>query len=589
MKPFKLSKIYSDSLRRSAGAIRQPQKTGMNVDSLIEEGKLWHALEPNLDAVFTGTAEGKNWFELAKVFRAASLNGLSLRALNNALASLPNTAKLHNAAGKLLADHQNEAAAHHFIEAMKMTSESTKLRARRSVMDMPPETALPLLTRAVAEVPDRAILRLMLGWHLVKDGRAEEAKKHLQVARPFLRKDAALWLALGKAYGALGRTLLRNNSLTKAIHLVDSADPALARDLAEELETADMTEHALKVWLVAMVEDESSATRRRFISLAAKPSSPPIKRFSLPLALITQVQRSGGTLLSQLLDNHPQIFSHPQEIQIGMPRKWNWPHLNLSDNPEEWFAILFERRLPMHAAQGYAKADHNAKAAREIHPFDFDIIQMCRSFLSSVQETPPKTQRDILDAYFSAYFASWKDYRVTGQEKWIAGFSPRLISNRESVVNLRTDYPDGVIICCLRDPWSWFASCRRHHPEYADITHAIALWKTSILSAWLAFEQEKSSVHLLTYTNLVENTEAEMRRLSSRLNIEFRPTLLQPTLLGRPILANSSYLVGDYGVHRTSLDGSKRLRTEENDYIEREAGELYREISKIIANSSKPE
>ena len=33
-----------------------------------------------------------------------------------------------------------------------------------------------------------------------------------------------------------------------------------------------------------------------------------------PLILISEVQRSGGTLLSQLFDGHPQCFSHPEEI-----------------------------------------------------------------------------------------------------------------------------------------------------------------------------------------------------------------------------------------------------------------------------------
>ena len=41
-----------------------------------------------------------------------------------------------------------------------------------------------------------------------------------------------------------------------------------------------------------------------------------------PIALISQIQRSGGTLLSQLFDGHPEIYAHPDELKIGHPKKY---------------------------------------------------------------------------------------------------------------------------------------------------------------------------------------------------------------------------------------------------------------------------
>ena len=40
-----------------------------------------------------------------------------------------------------------------------------------------------------------------------------------------------------------------------------------------------------------------------------------------PLVLISQIQRSGGTLLNSLLDGHPQLHVHPWEIQVGHPTR----------------------------------------------------------------------------------------------------------------------------------------------------------------------------------------------------------------------------------------------------------------------------
>ena len=41
------------------------------------------------------------------------------------------------------------------------------------------------------------------------------------------------------------------------------------------------------------------------------------------LIIIGQVQRSGGSLLTQLFDNHKEIYSYPNELIITEP-KFNW-------------------------------------------------------------------------------------------------------------------------------------------------------------------------------------------------------------------------------------------------------------------------
>ena len=52
---------------------------------------------------------------------------------------------------------------------------------------------------------------------------------------------------------------------------------------------------------------------------------PPV---TAPLALISQIQRSGGSMLSQLFDGHPEVHAHPHELKIGYPKKFNWPEIN---------------------------------------------------------------------------------------------------------------------------------------------------------------------------------------------------------------------------------------------------------------------
>ena len=72
-----------------------------------------------------------------------------------------------------------------------------------------------------------------------------------------------------------------------------------------------------------------------------------------PLVLVSQIQRSGGTLLSQLFDAHPELHAHPHELHVGSPSKVNWPELDLAAGPDEWFRILFEHPTGRAFEEGY--------------------------------------------------------------------------------------------------------------------------------------------------------------------------------------------------------------------------------------------
>jgi len=80
-----------------------------------------------------------------------------------------------------------------------------------------------------------------------------------------------------------------------------------------------------------------------------------VQPVTAPLALISQIQRSGGSMLSQLFDGHPEVHAHPHELKVGYPKKQYWPEINLNDGPERWFVILFEDSVIEHLRYGYKK------------------------------------------------------------------------------------------------------------------------------------------------------------------------------------------------------------------------------------------
>ena len=104
-----------------------------------------------------------------------------------------------------------------------------------------------------------------------------------------------------------------------------------------------------------------------------------IAPITCPIALISQIQRSGGSLISQLFDGHPQIYSHPDELMIGHPKKYIWPKIDLNDNPKKWFKILFEENVIEHFQNGYKKGHKSDKTFNFIF-----LLQFKERFFSNI-------------------------------------------------------------------------------------------------------------------------------------------------------------------------------------------------------------
>jgi hypothetical protein len=124
-----------------------------------------------------------------------------------------------------------------------------------------------------------------------------------------------------------------------------------------------------------------------------------------PLVLISQIQRSGGTLLSQLLDGHPEVYAHPGELCIGKPKKWDWPPLDLA-RPETWFDVLFEPQIDLYLREGFLKEKPLlGQLEPDVFPFVFSPRVQRAVFEQCVAEWRPGTERGA-DCYFP-YFNAW--------------------------------------------------------------------------------------------------------------------------------------------------------------------------------------
>jgi len=303
----------------------------------------------------------------------------------------------------------------------------------------------------------------------------------------------------------------------------------------------------------------------------------PLVRVDQPLVLISQAQRSGGTLLLRLLDGHPQCLVAPFQLR-GLDEAAK----QLPTDAEQAWRALHDPKLALRYEQGHRQRKHDVLNEEQVFPFELEPELQRAIYDACVAELERPRGRDFFDCYFTSYFNAWLDYRnlATAPKRWVVGFEPgiaRSPSRRNAVTAL---YPDGRVLSVVRDPWSWFASARRWEPRWQDRERAIHDWVATTTGAlkWRR-QNKKRTVRLLRFDRLLGETEETMRRVAAWLDVGFVPELLEPTFNGRPIRANSSFADVTTGVSRQPLDRARaELSADDVAYVDRAAGPLYERL-----------
>jgi hypothetical protein len=300
-----------------------------------------------------------------------------------------------------------------------------------------------------------------------------------------------------------------------------------------------------------------------------------------PLVLITQVQRSGGTLVSSLLDGHPELHVHPWEITVGKP-KYEWPTVDVSASPDELLETLRQKWIHRVYATGYIKDPIRVEFVEPALPSLLVPSFLERLFRILVAEAPPRTARAVFDRYFTALFNAWLDCQGLWEQpkRWLAGFCPRL-GWGESRARWRADYPDGRLVCVLRDPRGWYHSAVHHRVQ------SFSKDGPDILEAWLrgaheiaqAKREMEDAVFVMGFEQLVTDPEAAMRALADWLGISWDPILVAPTFNRHPVPPNSSFDRGGTGIRLETGDRWRsELESEERAAIEERGLALYEEV-----------
>jgi hypothetical protein len=261
-----------------------------------------------------------------------------------------------------------------------------------------------------------------------------------------------------------------------------------------------------------------------------------------PLLYCSQVQRSGGTLLTRLFDGHPACLVHPNELRLGRPDSWPTAcHLQTAAAAFELLRERWPRRL---SVNGYAKVAGRPQPGQGgTLPFLFDE-DLQRQIFAQAFERAPNTQRDVLNAYLTSLFNAWLDYQnlYVRPKRWVVAFEPRFLPRRDGgVERFFSDYPDGLLVTIIREPSAWLASYRKHIPSH-DTAKALRIWGDSLDAGLRAAASHQGRVEVLLFHDLVHRTEVVMRRLCQRMGIAFETTMLTPTYNSMPVPSDSSHV-----------------------------------------------
>lgn len=258
-----------------------------------------------------------------------------------------------------------------------------------------------------------------------------------------------------------------------------------------------------------------------------------IEMIDKDLILIGQIQRSGGTLISQLFDNHSQLFNYPSELILTNP-KWDWSkNLNFSTIEQN----IHLRKFIF--TQNYEKLSKGKIDYKTRNKFIFNPFIEKKVFKS----LKTNDLRLNFNAYFTAFFNAFINYNSNNinKKKFITAFLPRFIMIDENIDFFFRIYPNGKLINVIRDPRSWLISAKKHSDAFKDTLASLELWKKSCENSIKYKNKYFKKIILIKFDDLVKNTELTMKKICLEININFEKNLLSPTFNGEFINSDSSY------------------------------------------------
>ena len=239
--------------------------------------------------------------------------------------------------------------------------------------------------------------------------------------------------------------------------------------------------------------------------------------------------RSGTTLLTALLDGHPDLLVFPEETAYFATVRTKYAACSRRDQFEYLTTgtlanVLFGGRCK------WGKRDYS----------HFRTAEFRRRFERRAFN-PANTRRDLLVLLLETY-ADLLGRPLDSVRRWVE----KTPANRDHLPAIFERFPRARVVLTLRDPRALLASQiqleqtrrQRRFSVYLTVRH----WLTT---ARLVLAQREAAspdprLRLVEYHHLIEKPEPLMREVCGFLGVEYHSALSTPTKMGRPWAGNSS-------------------------------------------------
>jgi len=286
-----------------------------------------------------------------------------------------------------------------------------------------------------------------------------------------------------------------------------------------------------------------------------------------PLVFICGHRKCGTTLVRNLLDGHGEIAVYPNDLALlyAYFPAWLRDHAEPDIRRSRLQRILFADFANQLRKNGAISA--------------FDVAGLERRFFEKLTDEELGDPRAIIARLLASFLA------ITGRSPSEMKASVLKETSIEIYAPEILDwFPHARFVQVLRDPRDNFAALAagvdKHYAllgedrnrTLASLIHRArhGLRMASRNAALLG----RDRYHLLRFEDLVTEPEARMRELALFLGVTFQPILLDPTLLGRPVRANSYEGGAHFAVSaRNAGRWRERITPEEAQTIEFHLGD----------------
>lgn len=275
--------------------------------------------------------------------------------------------------------------------------------------------------------------------------------------------------------------------------------------------------------------------------------------------LIASMRRSGGTLLVRLLEGHPTCSVFPFEhCHTSKKAVYRWQ--------DDW---LFRFMSP---GEKIRVCDFGRNFHRKLARYHGDVDSA--AFLADLGELASRTH-SIRELYRPAAALYFQHFQA-------APLGPTLVNHCARLCiltpwQIRRIFGDHRLIVSIRDPRAVFASLEhKRNQDYDEtiIPEFCSEWARSVERYHLG----DSAAITFRFEDLLSDPERVMRSLAADLGIAFDEGLLQPTRLGEPAKANTSFSRGT-GIDPSAADSWKAgLNERPRREIEERLGPLMRRL-----------